>query len=181
MVYSTFGEDECEHRIANYKAKWDEENRKLKKSRNVFAKGLSAEVTAQIAHVCTTAFHALGLQDYGRVDLRLTHDDAVYVLEVNPNPFLAQENEMADAAAKAGLSYPAFIQRIVDEALRRARAVARRAGPRVAVPRRRGLARARLCALLGAGPASGAACPPKAHRRPQFAQCAQKGSSSAAQ
>jgi D-alanine-D-alanine ligase len=61
----------------------------------------------------------LWLQDYGRIDLRLTHDDAAYVLEVNPNPFLAQENEMADAAAKAGLGYPAFIQRIVDEALRR--------------------------------------------------------------
>ena len=49
----------------------------------------------------------------------LTHDDAVYVLEVNPNPFLAQENEMADAAEKAGMSYDVFIQRIVDEALAR--------------------------------------------------------------
>jgi D-alanine-D-alanine ligase len=119
IVELTFGESDGEHRIATYKAKWDEEYRKRKKIKNVFAKGLSAEVTAQIGQVCTTAFHALWLQDYGRVDLRLTHDDAVYVLEVNPNPFLAQENEMADAAAKAGLSYPAFIQRIVDEALQR--------------------------------------------------------------
>jgi D-alanine-D-alanine ligase len=119
IVELTFGESDGEHRIATYKAKWDEEYRKRKKIKNVFAKGLSAEVTTEIAHVCTTAFHALWLQDYGRVDLRLTHDDAVYVLEVNPNPFLAQENEMADAALKAGLGYPAFIQRIVDEALRR--------------------------------------------------------------
>src|SRR5204863_74195 len=59
------------------------------------------------------------LHGYGRVGLRLTHDDAVYVLEVTPNPFLAQENEMADAAEKAGMSYNAFIQRIVDEALAR--------------------------------------------------------------
>src|SRR2546430_1848484 len=43
----------------------------------------------------------------------------VYVLEVNPNPFLAVENEMADAAEKAGMKYNAFIQRIVDEAMAR--------------------------------------------------------------
>src|SRR5216117_532872 len=120
IVEMTFGEAETgDHRIATYKAKWDEEYRKRKRIRNVFAKGLSDEVTAKIADTCTTAFHALWLHDYGRVDLRLTHDDAVYVLEVNPNPFLAQENEMADAAEKAGMSYNAFIQRIVDEALAR--------------------------------------------------------------
>src|SRR6266480_3998603 len=119
IVELTFGESDGEHRIATYKAKWDEEYRKRKKIKNVFAKGLSDEVAAKIADTCTTAFHALWLHDYGRVDLRLTHDDAVYVLEVNPNPFLAQENEMADAAEKAGMTYNAFIQRIVEEALAR--------------------------------------------------------------
>ena len=43
----------------------------------------------------------------------------MYVLEANPNPFLARENEMAEAAEKAGMSYGALIQRIVDEALKR--------------------------------------------------------------
>lgn len=116
----TFGEPETsDHRIATYKAKWDEEYRKRKKIRNVFAKGISPELTQRIGEICRTAFHALWLQDYGRVDLRLTHDDQVYVLEVNPNPFIAAEHEMADAAEKAGMKYPAFIQRIVNEALAR--------------------------------------------------------------
>src|SRR6266567_2986158 len=119
IVELTFGESDGEHRIATYKAKWDEEYRKRKKIRNVFAKGLSDEVGAKIGDICTTAFHALWLQDYGRVDLRLTHDDEVYVLEVNPNPFVAFEHEMANAAEKAGMGYDAFIQRIVDEALER--------------------------------------------------------------
>jgi D-alanine-D-alanine ligase len=122
LVELTFGEPETsEHRIATYKAKWDEEYRKRKKIRNVFAKGLPEELTTKISDICTTAFHALWLQDYGRVDLRLAHDDEVYVLEVNPNPFLAVENEMADAAEKAGLKYNEFIQRIVDEAVARGR------------------------------------------------------------
>ncbi|HEY3280212.1 MAG TPA: ATP-grasp domain-containing protein [Gemmatimonadales bacterium] len=118
----TFGEPETtDHRIATYKAKWDEEYRKRKKIRNVFAKGLSDELTAKLTEVCTTAFHALWLQDYGRIDVRLAHDDEVYVLEVNPNPFIAYEHEMANAAEKAGLKYNEFIERIVDEAVARAR------------------------------------------------------------
>ena len=116
----TFGEPETsDHRIATYKAKWDEQYRKRKKIKNVFAKDISDALTARIGAICSTAFHALWLQDYGRVDVRLTHDDEVYVLEVNPNPFLAVENEMADAAEKAGMKYNAFIQRIVDEAMAR--------------------------------------------------------------
>jgi D-alanine-D-alanine ligase len=120
IVEMTFGEPEtADHRIATYKAKWDEEYRKRKRIKNVFAKGLSDEVTTKIGEICTTAFHALWLQDYGRVDVRLTHDDEVYVLEVNPNPFIAREHEMANAAEKAGLKYNDFIERVVDEALAR--------------------------------------------------------------
>ena len=120
LTEMTFGEPETtEHRIATYKAKWDEDYRKRKKIRNVFAKGVSEELTRRIGEICSTAFHALWLQDYGRVDVRLAHDDEVYVLEVNPNPFIADEHELAEAAKKSGLKYNAFIQRIVDEAMAR--------------------------------------------------------------
>ena len=121
LTEMTFGEPEtaAEHRIATYKAKWDEEYRKRRKIKNVFAKGISEALTQRIGEICSTAFHALWLQDYGRVDVRVAHDDEVYVLEVNPNPFIAAEHEMAEAAAKSGLKYNAFIQRIVDEALAR--------------------------------------------------------------
>lgn len=120
LTEMTFGEPETtDHRIATYKAKWDEEYRQRKNIKNVFAKGVSDELTGRIREICTTAFHALWLQDYGRIDVRLTHDDEVYVLEVNPNPFIASEHEMANAAEKAGLKYAAFIERIVEEALAR--------------------------------------------------------------
>lgn len=120
LTEMTFGEPEMgEHRIATYKAKWDEDYRKKKKIKNVFAKGVSEELTQRIGEICSTAFHALWLQDYGRVDVRLAHDNEVYVLEVNPNPFIAAEHELAEAAEKSGLKYNAFIQRIVDEAMAR--------------------------------------------------------------
>jgi D-alanine-D-alanine ligase len=108
----------AERRVATYKAKWDEEYRERHHIRSGFARLKEAQ-RAKIRAVCETAFHALWLQDYGRIDLRLTHDHEVYVLEVNPNPFIAYGHELANAAEKAGLKYTAFIQRIVDEAMRR--------------------------------------------------------------
>jgi D-alanine-D-alanine ligase len=108
----------AERRIVTYKAKWDDEYRERHAIRSGFAR-LSEAVRAKLREVCDTAFHALWLQDYGRLDLRLTHDHEVYVLEANPNPFIAAGHELANAAEKAGMNYRAFIQRIVDEALRR--------------------------------------------------------------
>jgi D-alanine-D-alanine ligase len=108
----------AEQRIVTYKAKWDDEYRERHNIRSGFAR-LSEAVRAKIRELCETAFHALWLQDYGRLDLRLTHDHEVYVLEANPNPFIAQGHELANAAEKAGMSYRAFVQRIVDEAMHR--------------------------------------------------------------
>ena len=108
----------AERRIATYKAKWDEEYRERHHIRSGFAR-LSEALRGKIRDSCEMAFHALWLQDYGRIDLRVTHDHEVYVLEANPNPFIAYGHEFANAAEKAGMSYPKFIQRLVDEALRR--------------------------------------------------------------
>ncbi len=119
VVELHFGKlSKAERRIATYKAKWDEEYRERHHIRSGFAR-LSEALRDKIREACETTFHALWLQDYGRIDLRVTHDHEVYVLEANPNPFIAHGHEFANAAEKAGMSYPKFIQRLVDEALRR--------------------------------------------------------------
>jgi len=120
IVELHFGKlSKAERRIATYKAKWDEEYRDRHHIHSGYARRLSDAVKAKIRQVGETAFHALWLQDYGRIDFRLTHDHEVYVLEVNPNPFIAYGHELANSAEKAGMKYAAFIQRIVDEALAR--------------------------------------------------------------
>jgi D-alanine-D-alanine ligase len=65
------------------------------------------------------AYRALWLRDYGRLDIRLTDDGGVWVLEANANPFISYGHDMANAAAKAGMEYGDFIQRIVDAAIAR--------------------------------------------------------------
>jgi D-alanine-D-alanine ligase len=120
VIEMDFGKlDTAERRIATWKAKWDEDYRKQQEIRTVFARRLAPELLEKLKQVCTTAFHALGFCDYGRLDLRLTHDDELYVLEANPNPFIAREHEMAMAAEKAGMKYGEFIERILQEAKKR--------------------------------------------------------------
>jgi D-alanine-D-alanine ligase len=108
-----------EERIATQFAKWDEAYRERKGIRNVFARPLARAVRDQIAETCRIAYRALWLRDYARIDLRLTPDGRIWILEANANPFISYGHDMANAAAKAGLEYRDFIQRIVDTAMGR--------------------------------------------------------------
>ena len=70
-------------------------------------------------HAAVEAFHALRLRDYARIDLRVTPDEQIFVIEVNPNCYLERESEFARAAAEGGLSYDALIARILELSLAR--------------------------------------------------------------
>jgi D-alanine-D-alanine ligase len=101
-------------RIATQAAKWDEPYRARKGIKNVLARPIAKAARAKIEDTCRIAYQALWLRDYARLDVRLTEAGDVWVLEANANPFISEGHEMATAAAKHGLAYPAFIQRIVD-------------------------------------------------------------------
>ena len=108
-----------EERIATQFAKWDEAYRERKGIRNVVARPIAKSVRARIEETCRTACRALWLRDYARLDLRLAPDGQLWVLEANANPFISYGHDMANAAAKAGMEYYDFIQRIVDAAIAR--------------------------------------------------------------
>ena len=116
----TFGDlPEDEPRIASYKAKWDDAYRKRWDIRNTFAHKLDRELQERIDEVCKRAYRALNLRSYARFDLRVTETGQVYVIEPNVNPCLAKDDELAQSAKKVGISYPALIRLIVNQALRR--------------------------------------------------------------
>jgi D-alanine-D-alanine ligase len=108
-----------EERIATQLAKWDESYRERKGIRNVLARPLARSVRERILDTCRTAYRALWLRDYARLDLRVTAEGRVWLLEANANPFISYGHDMANAAAKAGMKYSDFIQRIVDAAVAR--------------------------------------------------------------
>jgi D-alanine-D-alanine ligase len=101
-----------EPKIATYKAKWDEEYRRRWGLQNQDAVGLEPGVVRQIEAACRRIYHLLTIDGYARLDLRLTPDNTLYFIEANPNPMLAPDEDFAQSALKAGISYPQLIERI---------------------------------------------------------------------
>jgi D-alanine-D-alanine ligase len=106
-------------RIAGKEVKWDKGTEVYDVTKSAEAKDLSDDVARRLRDTAVQVYSALGLRDYGRVDMRLTPDGRIYVIEANPNPWLAPEAELALAARIAGRTYPELIGQIVELALAR--------------------------------------------------------------
>ena len=62
---------------------------------------------------CRKAIKALELTGYARIDLRLNKNWQPFILEVNPNPNIAKDDEFALSAKYAGFDYENLLQAIV--------------------------------------------------------------------
>jgi D-alanine-D-alanine ligase len=91
-----------EPKIATYKAKWDEEYRKRWGLENHFAEDLDPALVTNIQEKCKEIYRLLTIDGYARIDLRLTPENKLYFIEANPNPILADDEDFALAAGKAG-------------------------------------------------------------------------------
>ena len=107
------------HRIVSYEAKWMHGTVAYEGTKGVCPARIPASQEARIKELALQAYQLIGCRDYGRVDIRLTDDGGIYVLEVNPNPDISDDAGFARSARAAGLSFPATIGRIVDSALER--------------------------------------------------------------
>jgi D-alanine-D-alanine ligase len=107
---------EDEPKFATFKAKWDDAYRKKWGIRNGPARELSPELDEKLARLARKVYRALKVQGLGRIDVRLTAAGEIMVIEANPNPSLAHDEDFAQAAASFGLEYDALIQKIVESA-----------------------------------------------------------------
>jgi D-alanine-D-alanine ligase len=105
-------------KIATAKVKWDSEYQKRHGIRSREAKDLAPGLEERIRRICKRAYRNLTLSGYARIDLRLTEQGTIYVLEANPNPELAYGEDFAESAHTAGLPYPKLLQRILNLGLR---------------------------------------------------------------
>ena len=104
-------------RFSTFKAKWDDAYRKRWGIQNIFAESLPDGMAQRIARICKKVYRVLRIRGYGRIDLRVTPQEEIVILEANPNPNLDRDDEFAQSAMKAGLSYEHLIQRILRLAL----------------------------------------------------------------
>jgi len=110
-------------KIVSYDAKWTSGSVDDLGTVPVLHPSLPNAVAARVRRVANEAFRAVGVRDYGRVDVRLAASGTPYVVDVNPNCDLSPHAGMARAAAGVGIDYPALCGLLVRYALRRRRGV----------------------------------------------------------
>jgi len=74
---------------------------------------LEPRLQRQLDRIARRAYRALELEGYGRLDFRLTREGQLYLLEANPNPQIAHDEELATAAEFAGIHSPALLDKIL--------------------------------------------------------------------
>jgi D-alanine-D-alanine ligase len=84
---------------------------------------ITPDEAKKISQATLAAYHALGIRDYARIDLRLGDDGNVYILEINAVPGIApgikENNSMPKAIRTFGWKYTQMIEAIINAALER--------------------------------------------------------------
>ncbi len=99
--------------IATRKVKWDRRYQSRHGITTDAAAGLTDATIAQLGRMTKRICRALHLTGCARMDFRLRNDGAIFVLEANANPNLAEEEDLARSARAAGISYDGLLTRIL--------------------------------------------------------------------
>ncbi len=105
-------------KIATSRVKWDWAYQKKHDIDTVVAKNLKPETRKKISTLSKRIYRILGMTGYARIDLRLTKEGGIYVLEANANPDIAYGEELSCATEAAGISYEALLMKIINHGLR---------------------------------------------------------------
>lgn len=106
---------EGEPKIISYRAKWDASIPVYA----IFPADLTNGLKARVERTAIKAFQAIGCRDYVRMDIRVSENRRVYVLEINTNPDISPEAGFEDAAKTAGMDYTEFVREVVENTLKR--------------------------------------------------------------
>lgn len=107
------------YNIVSYQAKWDPLHEAYHKTIPICPAILPKRIESKAKEIALKAFQVMGARDYARVDIRLSKDNQLYVLEVNPNPDLTEDAGFMRSAKAAGYSYVRALSRIIMFAYRR--------------------------------------------------------------
>jgi D-alanine-D-alanine ligase len=98
--------------IASDRGKWDPEYQRRMGLKTRPAH-LSKHMEAELSELSKRNYRLLGMSGYARLDYRVTEDDEVYLIEANPNPQIAKDEDFALSAKHMGIEYPELIERLM--------------------------------------------------------------------
>jgi D-alanine-D-alanine ligase len=107
------------HNIVSYQAKWDPQHESYHKTIPICPAILSLKIEKRAIETAIKAFNVMGCRDYARVDIRLSANEEIFVLEVNPNPDLTEGAGFMRSAEAAGMTYSQVLKRLTDMAYSR--------------------------------------------------------------
>ncbi|MBH47216.1 MAG: D-alanine--D-alanine ligase [Halobacteriovorax sp.] len=99
-------------------AKWNPDYRARKGIKSGPAK-LSPALEKKVLDICKRTYRALHLSGYARIDLRVTEQGEIYVIEANPNPNIGRDDEFAESASRKGIKYDDLVEKVVSLAYAR--------------------------------------------------------------
>jgi D-alanine-D-alanine ligase len=98
--------------IASDRAKWDPEYQRQVGLKTGPAR-LSKELQSKLEAASKEIYRLLGMSGYARLDYRLTEEGEAYLLEANPNPQIAKDEDFALSAKHIGIEYPELIEQLM--------------------------------------------------------------------
>jgi len=111
------------YHLLTYEAKWMVESPYCISTVPRCPAELSPELAEETRTIALKAAAALQMRDYGRIDFRIrSSDNAVFVLEANPNPDITFDSGFVRAAQASGRTHGGVIREIAERAKERARA-----------------------------------------------------------
>ena len=99
-------------KIATSAGKRDDEYRDRNHVHTRVAK-LDPETERKLHKLARRIYRRLGLTGYARLDFRMREDGTPFLLEANPNPNIARDDEFAVSAKRLGIDYSRLLGRIV--------------------------------------------------------------------
>lgn len=107
------------HNIVSYQAKWEPLDESYHKTIPRCPARLQKKIREKAEEIAIHCFKTIGCRDYARIDMRLSKENELYVLEINPNPDLTEDAGFMRSAKQAGYSYRKTLKTIIELAAKR--------------------------------------------------------------
>jgi D-alanine-D-alanine ligase len=106
--------------IVPHEGFYDYEHKYTKGASDYFVPAdIGPEATQQVQKAAVAAHKSLGLEVYSRVDILLTPEGRIGVLEINTIPGMTETSLLPKAAAVVGLDFPALCEKIAEISFQR--------------------------------------------------------------
>jgi D-alanine-D-alanine ligase len=104
--------------VLTYESKWKSESPYFKNIPVHVPAALTSQEEQTVCQVAKDSFLAVGLRDFGRVDMRFKNG-IPYVIDINELPDLSPDAGFWNSTRASGVSYPQMVERILLHALKR--------------------------------------------------------------